>query len=49
VFADSAHQQLGNDLIEEALEVEIQNPRITPASLCATPTASSADLPGRYP
>jgi hypothetical protein len=33
VFADRAHQQLGIDLIEEALDVEIQNPRITPASL----------------
>jgi site-specific DNA recombinase len=33
VFADRAHQQLGIDLIEEALDVEIQNPRVTPASL----------------
>ena len=33
VFADRTHQQIGIDSVEEALDVEIQNPRITPASL----------------
>src|SRR5262245_33357651 len=33
VFADRTHQQIAVDSIEEALDVEIQNPRMTPATL----------------
>jgi hypothetical protein len=33
VFTDRSHQQIGVDTIEEALDVQIQNPRVTPASL----------------
>jgi hypothetical protein len=33
VFADRTHQQIGIDSIKEALDVEIQNPRMAPASL----------------
>jgi hypothetical protein len=33
VFADCVHQQIRIDLIEEALDNEIQNPRVAPTSL----------------
>jgi site-specific DNA recombinase len=33
VFADRTHQQIGIDAIEKALDIQIQNPRVTPASL----------------
>jgi hypothetical protein len=33
VLADCPHQQRGIDAIEEALDIQIQHPRITPASL----------------
>jgi hypothetical protein len=49
MFAHRPHQQIVIDAVDESLDIQIQNPCVTPAPLVRHSNGFRADLPGRYP